>query len=290
VTIVVWHDGRIVPPGEGLISPLNHGFTVGDGVYETLAVRGNQPFALTRHLARLQESLARTGLGKYSEEAVRAGIAAVVAAGEGRTTRLRVTVTSGSGAPGLQRAAGPLTMTIMGAEGTRPAACRAIRVPWRRNEYSPLVGVKTTSSGGNALMFAYAAARGADEAILGNTRGDLCEAIAANVFVERNGEILTPPLVSGCLPGVARALALEWGSGAGIPVRTAQVGELRYDDVMAGIAGRAGALAVTSATRGVQQVTILDGFDVNPGPLLGRLKTLWEQRADADPDPAPLAV
>jgi branched-chain amino acid aminotransferase len=288
VTIVVWHDGRIVTQGEGLISPLNHGFTVGDGVYETLAVRGHRPFALTRHLARLRESLARTGLGNYNDDAVHAGIAAVIAAGEGRTTRLRITLTSGSGAPGLQRTAGPLTMTIVGSEGSRPATCRAIRVPWRRNEYSPLAGIKTTSSGGNALMFAYAAARGADEAILANTRGDLCEAISANVFVERNGEILTPPLESGCLPGVARGLALEWGATAGIPIRGAQVGELPYDDVMAVIARRTGAIAVTSATRGVNQVTILDGFDVNPGPLLGELKTLWEQRADADPDPAPL--
>jgi branched-chain amino acid aminotransferase len=180
-------------------------------------------------------------------------------------------------------------MTIVGSEGNPPATCSAIRLPWRRNEYSPLAGVKTTSSGGNALMFAYAASRGADEAILGNTQGDLCEAISANVFVERNGVILTPPLASGCLPGIARALALEWGAAAGIPVRTAQAGELRYDDVMAAIAGRAGAIAVTSATRGVKPVTTLDGFDVDSGPLLGELKTLWEQRADADPDPAPLA-
>jgi hypothetical protein len=49
------------------------------------------------------------------------------------------------------------------------------------------------------------------------------------------------------------------------------------------------AIAVTSATRGVKPVTTLDGFDVDSGPLLGELKTLWEQRADADPDPAPLA-
>ena len=49
-------------------------------------------------------------------------------------------------------------------------------------------------------------------------------------------------------------------------------------------------MAITWATRGVQQVTILDGVDIAPGPLLGRLKTLWEQRADADPDPAPAAV
>ena len=290
MTIVVWMSGHIVKHGEGEISPLNHGFTVGDGVYETLAVRGRRPFALTRHLARLQYSLERTGLGRYNREDVLAGIAAVMEAGEGRTTRLRITLTSGMGAPGLARTAGPLTLTVMGSENTRPATCRAIRVPWRRNEYSPLAGVKTTSSGGNALMFAYAASRGADEAILGNTQGDLCEAISANVFAEIDGQILTPPLAGGCLPGVARALALEWGAAEGLPVRAATPGELRYDDVMARIAGRAGALAVTSATRGVQQVTILDGVDVSPGPLLGRLKTLWEQRADADPDPAPLAV
>ncbi len=290
MTTVVWMGGRIVKQGEGLISPLNHGFTVGDGVYETLSVRDGRPFALTRHLSRLQEALRRTGLGKYDDEAMFAGIAAVIQAGEGRTTRLRITLTSGIGAPGLQRTAGPLTLTIVGSDGIRRVTCRAIRVPWRRNEYSPLAGVKTTSSGGNAVMFAYAAARGADEAILGNTHGDLCEAISANVFVERYGEILTPPLVSGCLPGVARALALEWGAAEGIPVRVSHPGELRYDDVIAGIVGRAGALAVTSATRGLQQVTIMDGVDVVPGPLLGKLKTLWEQRADADPDPAPLAV
>ena len=175
----------------------------------------------------------------------------------------------------------------MGSPSIRPATCRAIRVPWRRNEYSPLAGVKTTSSGENALMFAHAASRGADEAILGNGQGELCEAISANVFVEVDGEILTPPLASGCLPGIARALALEWGAAQGLPVRVALSGELRYDDVLARIAGRAGALAVTSVTRGVQQVTVLDGAGVHSGPLLGSLSALWEERANADADPAP---
>jgi branched-chain amino acid aminotransferase len=289
VTTVVWHAGHILAQGEAGISPLNHGFTVGDGVYETLSVRHRQPFALTRHLARLSDALARTGLGTLHDETVREGVVAVMEAGEGRLTRLRITLTSGVGVPGLQRTAGPLTMTIMGSEGTRLPTCSAIRVPWRRNEYSPLVGVKTTSSGENALMYAYATAKGADEAVLGNSQGDLCEAISANVFVEADGEILTPPLASGCLPGVARALALEWGVAAGIPVRLAREGELPYLTTLDRVASRAAAMAITSATRGVQQVTVLDGVDVVPGALLGQLKVLWEQRADADPDPAPLA-
>ncbi len=125
--------------------------------------------------------------------------------------------------------------------------------------------------------------------ILANTHGDVCEAISANVFVEIDGQILTPPLASGCLPGVARSLALQWGAADGLPVREATPGELRYDDVVSRIAGRAGSIAVTSATRGVQQVTVFDGVDVVTGPQLGKLKTLWEHRASEDPDPAPVA-
>lgn len=289
MTAVVWHAGRIVTGGDPLIPPLSHGYLVGDGVYETLSVRHGQPFAVTRHLARVREALARTGLGTLDDEAVREGIAAVVNAGEGRITRLRVTITSGVGALGLQRTASPLTVTVAGAEGTRPATCSAIRVPWRRNEYSALVGIKTTSSGANALMYAYATSRGADEAILGNGQGDLCEAISANVFVETEGEILTPPLESGCLPGVARALALEWGAAEGLPVRTAREGELLYLPTLDRVASGAAALAISSATRGVQHVAILDGVGVVPGALVGSLKALWEKRADDDPDPAPLA-
>lgn len=289
MTAVVWHAGHIVKWGDPLIPPLSHGYLVGDGVYETLSVRHREPFAVTRHLARLRDALERTGLGTLHEDAVREGIAAVLEEGEGRITRLRVTVTSGIGVLGLQRTAGPLTVTIAGAEGTRLPTCSAIRVLWRRNEYSPLVGVKTTSSGENAMMYAYATSRGADEAILGNSQGDVCEAISANVFVEADGEILTPPLASGCLPGVARALALEWGVADGIPIRLAREGELPYLPTLDRVASRGAAMAITSSTRGVQQVTILDGVDVTPGPLLGRLKVLWEQRADADPDPAPLA-
>jgi branched-chain amino acid aminotransferase len=288
VTAVVWYAGRIVQWNDPLIPPLSHGYLVGDGVYETLSVRNRQPFAVTRHLLRLREALERTGLGKLHEEAVREGIAAVLDEGEGRITRLRVTVTSGLGPLGLQRTAGPLTVTVAGSEGARLPTCSAVRVPWRRNEYSALAGVKTTSSGENALMYAYAASCGANEAILGNGKGDLCEAISANVFVEANGEILTPPLSSGCLPGVARALALEWGVAEGMPVRLAREGELAYLPTLDRVAQRAAAMAITSATRGVQQVTVLDRVDVVPGVLLGRLKTLWELRADADPDPAPL--
>lgn len=282
----MWANGSMVAPGDPLVAPTHHGFTVGDGVYETLGVRGGVPFAVTRHLARLADALARTGLGAVSDESLRRGLSEVIAAGGGATTRLRITVASGVGPPGLPRGAGPLTVTIMGADGVRPPTCRAIRVPWRRNEFSPLAGVKTISAGDNAVIFAYAASKGADEAFLANTRGHLCEAISANVFIEHDGEVLTPPLASGCLPGVARSLALEWGREAGLPIRAAEVGELDYS-VVDRVAGRSAAAAVSSSTRGLQQVTVFDGVDVVPGALLGQLKALWDKRAQEDLDPAP---
>ena len=59
---VVWANGRLVAPDEPAISALDHGVTVGDGVFETLKVVGGRPFAMTRHLDRLERSAAGLGL------------------------------------------------------------------------------------------------------------------------------------------------------------------------------------------------------------------------------------
>lgn len=91
-----------------------------------------------------------------------------------------------------------------------PVTTSAALAPWRRNERSPLAGLKTTSYGENAVMLAWAKERGFSEALLANLAGDLCEGTGSNVFVVVEGRILTPTLRSGCLAGVTRALVLEW--------------------------------------------------------------------------------
>src|SRR5665647_2049567 len=94
--IVVWSGGRLRDPDEPLLSALDHGVTVGDGVFETCGVVRGDVFALTRHLARLTRSAVGIGLVAPDLEAVRQGIAAVLAADDG-IGRLRVTVTAGVG-------------------------------------------------------------------------------------------------------------------------------------------------------------------------------------------------
>ncbi|WP_084078201.1 aminotransferase class IV [Demequina sp. NBRC 110057] len=284
MTTVVWAEGSLHDPGEPLITALDHGVTVGDGIFETMAVRDGRVFALTRHLARMAYGADRLGIGPVDADAIHGAVDEVMEAGQGTLTRLRVTVTSGTGPMGSARGDGPHSLLVTGVDAPRPRTCHAVRSPWRRNERGALTGVKSTSYAENAVMVAYAREHGADEAILANTQGHLCEGTASNVILERDGEIVTPPLASGCLAGITRGLALEWGAAAGIPVRAAAPGELTMsvlDEVLAGDTH----LAVTSSTRGVQHVASLDGKALEPGTMLRRLAAQFELRAEQEPDP-----
>ena len=91
----------------------------------------------------------------------------------------------------------------------KPGAETAMLSPHRRNERSPLVGIKCTSYAENVLIHDEALRSGHGEALLLNTRDELCEGSMSNVFVVLDGQVFTPPLSSGCLPGVRRAMLLE---------------------------------------------------------------------------------
>ena len=92
-------------------------------------------------------------------------------------------------------------------------------MPWTRNERSATAGLKTTSYAENVVALAHAKERGGIEAVFANTRGELCEGTGTNVFVVVDGELLTPPLESGCLAGITRELTLEWCRAEGLAVR-----------------------------------------------------------------------
>lgn len=286
MTDVVWVNGSIRAGDEAAISPLDHGFTVGDGVFETLEAVDGVAFALTRHLLRLEYSAARMGLTGLDSAHVRKGVEAVLGEGGAGMTRLRITVSSGSGPHSSVRGNAAPTVIVVASDSAAIKECRAVRAPWKRNERSPIAGVKSTSYAENVVMVQFARSKGADEALIANTHGHLCEGTGSNVFIERGGEIVTPPLASGCLPGITRGLALEWGAKAGIPVRVAAPGELEMavlDEVVAGTAFA----AVTSSTRHVQPLAALDGVEVGKGQLLTRLAAEFDRQAAKDDDPAP---
>ncbi|MEG3615181.1 aminotransferase class IV [Isoptericola haloaureus] len=288
MSLVIWAEGRLVGAGEAVLSAVDHGITVGDGVFETCTVFDGQVFALTRHLERLRRSATGLGLEAPDEQKVREGVAAVLAEAvrlDGPFDgRLRITVTAGIGPLGSMRVPGAQSVVVAVQDSVMMPESRSARSPWPRNERSPIAGLKTTSYAENVVALADAKAKGGDESILPNTVGELCEGTGSNIFVERGGELLTPTLSTGCLAGITRALVLEWGTEAGLPVREAEEGELPFavlDEVTTGQVG----LALTSSGRNVQPITWLDGVDVAPGEITLAVREVFEKNCRERLDP-----
>jgi branched-chain amino acid aminotransferase len=273
----VWVNGQIIDPDAARISPFDHGFTVGDGVFETCKVTSGQAFALTRHLRRLGRSASGLGLPEPDHDTIRAGVAELLAS-EPSAGRLRITVTGGPGPLGSDRGDEGCTTTIaVSPESTWEPATSVSVVPWVRNERSAVAGLKTTSYAENVVALDRAHRDGSSEAIFANTAGALCEGTGSNIFVVRGGQVLTPPLKSGCLAGITRELVLEWTD--------AREASLSMDDLRT-----ADEAFLTSSTRDVQpigQVVWVDGVTqtVTVGPVVEKARDLFAERAAADLDP-----
>jgi branched-chain amino acid aminotransferase len=147
-------------------------------------------------------------------------------------------------------------------------------VPWPRNERGALSGLKTTSYGENVRALAYANEHGGSEAIFGNTVGHLCEGTGTNVFVVKDGKLLTPPLSSGCLAGVTRALVIEWAG--------AEEEELPLDAL-----ANADEAFLSGTTRDVQPIRNVNGnpLPAAPGPVTKKAAETFALRAAETIDP-----
>ena len=275
---LVWAGGRVQGPGEATVPALDHGLTVGDGVFETCKVSDGVPFALTRHLRRLARSASGLGLTAPDEQAVRGAVADVLAARHLGFGRLRITWTGGPGPLGSNRTPGAGTLVVAADEVPRWAAgVGAVRVPFVRNERAATVGLKTTSYAENVVALAYAVERGGSEALLGNSREELCEGTGSNVVVVVGDELVTPPLSSGCLAGITRELLLAWAADEGLPVAERDLPLAVLDD--------AAQVLLTSSTRDVQALAHVDGRRLASGELSRAAVELFARRSGQDPDP-----
>ncbi|MGK2874115.1 MAG: aminotransferase class IV [Nocardioides sp.] len=270
-----WVNGRLLDdPNEPAVPITDHGFTVGDGVFEAVKVVASRPFALERHLDRLISSAAGIGLPEPDLDAVRAGIDAVLAAEALPLGRLRITVTGGPSPLGSGRGGHSQATVAVVASSMEPAAptSTAISVPWPRNERSAVAGLKTTSYAENVVALAYAARHGAAEAIFANLAGNLCEGTGSNVFYAVDGQLRTPTLASGCLAGVTRALVVEWCRADGMDV-------VEIDEPIS-ILDDADEVFLASTTRDVQAVTTYNQREMVLGPVTERAARVWRDRED----------
>lgn len=271
----IWLDGGLQDSESARVSVFDHGLTVGNGIFETVKATDGKTFALTRHLDRLTRSARGLGLPDPDLDEVRRGCAAVLAANPMPLGRLRITYTGGHGPLGSDRGEhGPTLVVALGEAKRRPDSTAAVTVPWTRNERGALTGLKTTSYAENVVALARAHQHGASEALFANTVGQLCEGTGSNVFVVLDGEIHTPPVASGCLAGITRALTVEW-TGA------------KETDLPLDVLERADEVFLTSSLRDVQAVHLVDERQLpgTAGPVTAKAMRVFDERSGDDLDP-----
>jgi branched-chain amino acid aminotransferase len=258
----VWLDGALVAAEDAVVPVDDHGFMVGDGLFETMKVVDGTAFAVRRHLARLRRTAQGLGLTlPYDDTTLRDAIDSTIDANHPGVGRVRLTASGGAAPLGSGRGHGPGTVVIQcGPLVPWDAAAEVITVPWPRNERGALAGLKTTSYAENVIAYYRAEASGAQEALFGNTVGNLCEGTGSNVFVVLDGRLITPPLSSGCLAGVTRELLLELALSFDLDAVEADVPMSKLSDIEEAF--------LTSSTRDVQAIRSIDdrALPSSPGP------------------------
>lgn len=209
---LLWIDGRILAGEDAVVAAEDHGLTIGDGVFETLASRDGVARFLDRHIRRLLAGVERLSIEPTPDpEVLRRAIEELLTTADITRGRIRLTITPGPGGDGRTRGRTPTTIISIEQAAPPPDSAALTQVDWIRNERSPLAGIKSTSWSENAQILRSVRADGFDEAVLCDSTGLLSECCAANLFLVIDGRILTPSLRSGCLPGIIREVLLETG-------------------------------------------------------------------------------
>jgi branched-chain amino acid aminotransferase len=279
---LLWVNDRLVPVGKAALDPRDRGFTLGDGLFETIRVRAGRALLLDLHLARLRAGAGRIGLSRVPDDETLSGAVHETLEANGLSdAAVRLTVSRGIAANrGLSSNPEPEPSLVVHAQpfAGYPAElyCRGMRATTSsipRNERSPLTRVKALSYLDNVLARREADARGVDEALMLNTAGHLACASAANLFLARGEILLTPDPESGVLPGTVRRFVLaELAPQMGLtvverPVRTEELASA--DEAF-----------LTSALLGVMPLIEVDGLPVRtggPGPISSDLRAELEE-------------
>lgn len=262
-----WLNGRLIPPEEARIDPTDRGFTLGDGLFETIAVRKSQPKRLDRHLARLAAGAEALRLDRPAELA--SAISTMIAANNLRDAVLRVTLSRGPSERGLALSLRPRPTLLISAAPwppPSPPARAIIATVTRRDPASPLTRLKTLCCLDAVLARAEAAERKADEALLLNPAGRIAEAAAANVFAVIADALVTPPVAEGALPGTMRAAILDAGLAAERPLTPADLAQAEE--------------AFLSSSLGLRPLIALEGRPIGNGAAGKRWRALSDLELD----------
>ena len=250
----ILHNGQLIGNDTHTASVGQVGLLNGWGVFSTIRILDGVMFAWEMHWERMcrDAALMRVPMPAKDEDLKEPLERLIEANGAGNAT-LRVAVVRNKGgvfqAPHLAREFDVVAYTV-DLQDWGTSARLGVQMQGR-HAASPMSGVKITSWSQNLTFLEIAKSKGYDEVVLLNERGELSECTSANLFVVRGVRVLTPPMTSGCLPGVTRRLLLERVSVPGVSVEEKT---LRLDDLY-----DSDSVFMTSTTRELLRVDSVEG-------------------------------
>ncbi len=270
--MIVWLNNTFLDDALPAVPATAAGMLTGWGCYSTLGVRGGQPLHLARHLVRLRANAARLNVeSAFSDEEIGSALAEIIARNEVVSGIARLTLTQRGEGRWNTESGSHFLIVAQNAKVPPLSGLHLIISPFRFEARRPLAGIKSTSCD-YQMAWQNAHAQGFDDAILLNQNGALCETARANVFWVRGGELFTPSLECGCLPGITRELIIENAPELGLFVREGAFSpqELRMADEV----------FITSATngpRGIVSVRFDEEESFIGGEITRRLQAWWHE-------------
>ncbi len=207
----ILHNDVIREASAPVLSPGQVGLLSGWGVFSTLRVADGVLFAFERHWARLTRDAAAFHVPVPADkEQVRSRLLELVEANRAYNSTLRIVIVRNGGGmwadPSPERPSDLIALTADTKEWGH--GVKLAYQPNARHAASPFAGTKILSWSMNLTWLESAQARGFDEVILLNERGEVAECTSANIFIANGTQVWTPPLSSGCLPGITREVLL----------------------------------------------------------------------------------
>ncbi len=273
---IVYLNGEFLPAEKASVLVLDRGFIFGDGVYEVIPAYGGHLFRLDEHLARLTDSLIAVRINKpLSISTLRGVITELVTKNGGGDQSIYLQVTRGVAErdhafpvdvpPTLFLMTNPLKPISDEVYKNGIAAITEEDIRWK------YCHIKSISLLGHVMLRQQALDQGAAEAIL-IREGRVTEGAASNVFIVKNGELMTPPKSDFLLPGITRDLILEIAATHGISFKEADFSPQALNN--------ADEIWLTSSTKEILPVTELDGSSVGdgkPGVLWQKMIALYQE-------------
>ena len=274
---VVWVDGQRLPFEGAHISARDRGFTLADGVFETMKARNGKVFRLDQHLTRIEGALRVLAIPVPDE--LREWVDSAIGASHLPEAGIRLTVTRGIASGGVAVPVDP-TPTVVVTLAPPPVFGSSIyeegltaRVAsGRRNEHSMTAGLKTLAYTDSIAAMLEVRRDGADEALFLDTDGHCSEATASNLFAMIDGRLATPPTACAALPGITRAVVIELAAGLGLTVDDRPFDLARFKFATEAF--------LTSSLRGIAPLVRLDGYPIGvgkPGSVTRQVMTAYSE-------------